>query len=494
MIYIFTPTYCCCYVVACYCLDYRTMKKMVTGLMMMTITMTTFLATFPLVSSEHRQNKHNHNRCKRNCNSWNDTYIPSTYKKADNVIFGLPSIRRVVYISRGGGGGGVSSQLVKNKTQNTNKIKSVNDSKNKIIQKRNASIEDDPGLLILIRVLYFTYYASLGSLLPYLPVYYHSLGHGGQIIGMLGAIKPFTTFLVGPGWGIISDQFGCPFKVLYFTFLVSLVGQLFVAWRHDHFWIMSMVFITAFFNAPVKSLLDSLVMSNIKNSKLYGRLRLYGQLGFGVGSSAVGLILSKSQQAQQHRQALGGSTLPSTTAIIGGSGSTIEKLDQIWQTITGYKLLFFTHALLSVPTFFCMRSFDRWTKKENVLSPKNINQRQQRVVKQSRKGLSGQNKPTVLDGIRILSKNNDALLFFFLVLVVGILFINRIDDCKVINNKRWCVMHSHMIMVNPLVFLSSLYLSLSITRSVFRVVLLKTLPMSEYEKLEVAEKKWVLVD
>jgi hypothetical protein len=141
-----------------------------------------------------------------------------------------------------------------------------------------------------------------------------------------------------------------------------------------------------------------------------------------------------------------------------------------------------------------MRSFDRWTKKENVLSPKNINQRQQRVVKQSRKGLSGQNKPTVLDGIRILSKNNDALLFFFLVLVVGILFINRIDDCKVINNKRWCVMHSHMIMVNPLVFLSSLYLSFSITRSVFRVVLLKTLPMSEYEKLEVAEKKWVLVD
>ncbi|OEU12306.1 MFS general substrate transporter, partial [Fragilariopsis cylindrus CCMP1102] len=171
-------------------------------------------------------------------------------------------------------------------------------------------------LLILIRILFFTYYASLGSLLPYLPVYYHSLGHGGQIIGMLGAIKPFTTFLVAPLWGVISDQSGSPFRVLYFTFLISLVGQLLVSWRHDPSWIMYMVFITALFNAPVKSLLDSMVMANIKNSKLYGRLRLWGQLGFGVGSSVVGIILSKSQQAQQQQQ---DSSLGDTTATVAAA-------------------------------------------------------------------------------------------------------------------------------------------------------------------------------
>jgi MFS-type transporter involved in bile tolerance (Atg22 family) len=304
---------------------------------------------------------------------------------------------------------------------------------NKSLQKNNGSgtsLDDDPRLLILIRILFFTYYASLGSLLPYLPVYYHSLGHGGQIIGMLGAIKPFTTFLVAPLWGIISDQSGSPFRVLYFTFLISLVGQLLVAWRHDPSWIMSMVFITALFNAPVKSLLDSMVMANIKNSKLYGRLRLWGQLGFGVGSSVVGIILSKSQQAQQQQQAssLGDATataaaaIASTTAtatIISGTGTTMEKIDQIWQKITGYKLLFFTHALLSIPTFICMRAFDRWTKKDETTTARHQNPLTTTKTK-SRSSTANDNKPNVWDGIRVLFHNSDALLFFFLVLVVGI--------------------------------------------------------------------------
>ena len=308
---------------------------------------------------------------------------------------------------------------------------------NKSLQKNNGSgtsLDDDPRLLILIRILFFTYYASLGSLLPYLPVYYHSLGHGGQIIGMLGAIKPFTTFLVAPLWGVISDQSGSPFRVLYFTFLISLVGQLLVAWRHDPSWIMFMVFITALFNAPVKSLLDSMVMANIKNSKLYGRLRLWGQLGFGVGSSVVGIILSKSQQAQQQQQdsSLGDTTatvaaaIASTTAtatIISGTGTTIEKIDQIWQKITGYKLLFFSHALLSIPTFICMRAFDRWTKKKDEttsLSSKTTTARNTTTKTKSRSITANDNKPNVWDGIRVLFHNSDALLFFFLVLVVGI--------------------------------------------------------------------------
>ena len=308
----------------------------------------------------------------------------------------------------------------------------------KIQNNRSTAADDDQAkLLILIRIMFFAYYASLGSLLPYLPVYYHSLGHGGQIIGMLGAIKPFTTFLVAPLWGIISDQTGSPFTVLYFTFLVSLVGQLAVSWRHDPFWIMSMVFITALFNAPVKSLLDSMVMSNIKNGKLYGRLRLWGQLGFGVGSSVVGIILSRSQQAQQQKEALGVAAL-TTAAIMSGTGTTMEKMDQIWQKITGYKLLFFTHALLSVPTFLCIRAFHRRTKKkDDDDSPttgatisistqkgknKNIKQQLQHAIGKigRRNNKSSSSTPNVLEGIRVLFHNSDAMLFFFLVLVVGI--------------------------------------------------------------------------
>jgi MFS-type transporter involved in bile tolerance (Atg22 family) len=268
----------------------------------------------------------------------------------------------------------------------------------KIEANEEQTPKDDPRILMLIRLLFITYYGSLGSLLPYLPVYYHSLGHGGQIIGMLGAIKPFTTFLVAPFWGMVSDQTGSPFTVLYFTFLISIVGQLLIAWKHDPVYIMVMVFITAFFNAPVKSLLDSMVMSHLHDRSRYGRLRLWGQLGFGIGSSGVGVLLSKSKHRAYNPTA--GQTL-------------LEKLDNFWQSITGYKLLFLTYFLMSLPTFICIRAFhklhdEKEKEKERVLAEKNSEPSKQKE------------SLGFWDGINVLFHNSDALLFFFLVFVVGI--------------------------------------------------------------------------
>jgi MFS-type transporter involved in bile tolerance (Atg22 family) len=261
--------------------------------------------------------------------------------------------------------------------------------------------QDDPKILMLIRLLFITYYGSLGSLLPYLPVYYHSLGHGGQVIGMLGAIKPFTTFLVAPFWGIVSDQSGSPFTVLYFTFIISLVAQLLVAWKHNPTYIMVMVFVSAFFNAPVKSLLDSMVISHLNDRSCYGRLRLWGQLGFGLGSSGVGILLSKSKHRPYHHNA---------------GHSILEKLENFWQSLTGYKLLFLTYACLSVPTWICIRAFHKLHDEKE----------REKAVKSAARGgnvSEAKEKETssgVWNGISVLFHDSDAVLFFFLVFVVGV--------------------------------------------------------------------------
>ena len=132
---------------------------------------------------------------------------------------------------------------------------------------------------MLIRFLFLFYYASLGSLLPYLPVYYHSIGHGGQIIGLLGAVKPFTTFLVAPLWGVIADQSEKPFFILQVTFLVSLVGQLAVAFRADALYSTFLVGNTRMCLAKLATLyLDELTLPNensivpLTHSHIYGVL------------------------------------------------------------------------------------------------------------------------------------------------------------------------------------------------------------------------------
>lgn len=260
-------------------------------------------------------------------------------------------------------------------------------------------------ILLLIKVMFLCYYASLGSLLPYLPVYYHSLGHGGLIIGMLGAVKPLTTFLVAPFWGILSDGTGNRFRILYFTFLVSVVTQLLVAFRNDVSYLIAMVFITAFFNAPVKSLIDSLVMDNIPDKRQYGRLRLWGQLGFGIGSSGVGMLLHKSKGVVDD-------VIPPYFEY-----PLVRQMYAFWQNLVGYRLLFLAYASLSIPTWLCLRSFER-RENEKQQTKKVV------VVKKVKKGkVIVETKPQgahIKRGLQLLIQNGDALLFFFLVFIVGV--------------------------------------------------------------------------
>jgi PPP family 3-phenylpropionic acid transporter len=201
---------------------------------------------------------------------------------------------------------------------------------------------------------------------------------------MLGAVKPLTTFIVAPFWGILSDGMGDRFRILYFTFLVSVVAQMLVAVRHDFYYLVVMVFVTAFFNAPVKSLIDSMVMDNLPDRRHYGRLRLWGQMGFGLGSSWVGILLSKSKGVAE--------ILPHHSFLY-----------KCWQNLTGYNLLFFTYAALSIPTWMCLKTFEGIEKEKQLTVSK----------KAPKEGAH------IWQGLKLLVQNADALLFFFLVFVVG---------------------------------------------------------------------------
>lgn len=103
-----------------------------------------------------------------------------------------------------------------------------------------------------------------------------------------------------------------------------------------------------------------------------------------------------------------------------------QHLDDVWQTITGYKLLYFSYMVLSVPSFVCIRAFDRTTREKQATAGTTKITAGTKPTPTKNTAFSSKSnnrtdtRPSVWDGIRVLFHNSDALLFFFLVLVVGI--------------------------------------------------------------------------
>ena len=122
----------------------------------------------------------------------------------------------------------------------------------------------------------------------------------------------------------------------------------------------------------------------------YGKLRLWGQLGFGLGSSLVGISLNR---------------IPKTSEVdvYIEKGDMWEIWRKFWWSIThGYKLAFVSHFLIRIPCFICMKALQRYDST---------------TVQKTEKETP---KTNILHGINLLLHNPDAILFFFLVFVIGV--------------------------------------------------------------------------
>jgi predicted MFS family arabinose efflux permease len=168
-------------------------------------------------------------------------------------------------------------------------------------------------------------------------------------------------------------------------------------------------------------------------------MRLWGQLGFGAGSSLVGSLLSLYPADGASKP-----TSPSTSApvpsdptigkVVGSIETGIEiasntnaettaicsvktyntlvefTRDILGKTrpLKGYEWAFLAHAVLSIPTYLCIRAF-RPAKIDASIDQKKLKENNPEETKET----------NIMNGLRLVSKNSDALVFFFLVFVIG---------------------------------------------------------------------------
>ena len=146
---------------------------------------------------------------------------------------------------------------------------------------------------------FFTYFAFIGAVNPYFALWLQHYGYSAAHIGIMLAIPPALR-LIGPtSWGRLADATGQRVKWLRLMAHLTAIGLLIVGLApyapsgDARLWlaITGLVLMHAMMSGQVP-LTESLLMQKLgANTHRYGRVRLFGSLGFIVAVMALGPLL-----------------------------------------------------------------------------------------------------------------------------------------------------------------------------------------------------------
>lgn len=142
---------------------------------------------------------------------------------------------------------------------------------------------------------YFLAYAAISFLFPFLALYYQTLGLTGGQIGLLAGLAPFISMISSPFWTGTADATRRHKSILVITILGTVATALVISRLVDFIWLIPFVILYAFLNAPLYSLVDSATLSMLGERKQrYGRVRLWGSVGWGVMAPLAGELIENS--------------------------------------------------------------------------------------------------------------------------------------------------------------------------------------------------------
>ena len=138
-------------------------------------------------------------------------------------------------------------------------------------------------------VYYLLFFMFVGVTLPFLPVYYQSLGIKPSDIGLLLSVGPVFSLVAPPLWGQLADRSGRPGVVLLGLSLGSLVGFGLLLSVTSFQGVLLALAVFASFNAATTTVLDSLALAHVeRHGGTFARLRTFGSVGFVASTLAFG--------------------------------------------------------------------------------------------------------------------------------------------------------------------------------------------------------------
>jgi MFS transporter, PPP family, 3-phenylpropionic acid transporter len=149
--------------------------------------------------------------------------------------------------------------------------------------------------MVLPKAYYLLYYGAAASLIPYLSIYYQSIGFSGKEIGLLVAIPPLVMLVGAPLWGGLADATRQHKRLLMLAIVLALLSVVALSLITRFVVFIPAVAAYALFVAPVMPLIDNTVMEMLGERRgKYGKQRLWGAVGWGIAAPLVGWRVEQS--------------------------------------------------------------------------------------------------------------------------------------------------------------------------------------------------------
>jgi MFS transporter, PPP family, 3-phenylpropionic acid transporter len=138
-----------------------------------------------------------------------------------------------------------------------------------------------------------TYFAHIGFFNPFLTLWLKELGLSLLVISLMTSVQAATRLFAPYAWGALSDRTGERVKLLRLGATVALVAS-FGLWVEGSVWWLALVLLVVFTNTSAMMPMSEAAMAHLVSHggsidmKRYGRVRLWGSLGFLVAVFAAG--------------------------------------------------------------------------------------------------------------------------------------------------------------------------------------------------------------
>jgi len=140
---------------------------------------------------------------------------------------------------------------------------------------------------------YFFYWGSIAPFIPYVGLYYDSVGLSGNQIGALNSVRAIVSFVSAIAIAFLTDLLRRR-KLVFILCILGMIAALFVfPFALSFVTLLPIIALYSAFQAPAIAILDQDTLSTLENPRNYSKVRVGGSYGWGIIIFFAGLIIDR---------------------------------------------------------------------------------------------------------------------------------------------------------------------------------------------------------